>query len=152
MSWVSERVAFGAALLIVGLLLAACGEDGVPSEDVAGESPSGQHVAVPTSEWRSGDAGGRARVTGRLDMSDPACPVVIGGTGGDETLVMWPAGTYAAEEDATHGLYSEDGTLLARDGDDLALTGSTTTDVDSECRAAQGEAFVVEGEVTVVEN
>lgn len=105
-----------------------------------GEQGSASSVAIATSDWKPGDAGMRALVTGELRLSRTDCLHI--GSGPDATDVVWPAG-YTAERISTGTVIVKrpDGAVVAEVGRTFSAAGGyiPATSIEMPCRAGQGD-------------
>ncbi|CAM3179765.1 hypothetical protein NODU109028_01990 [Nocardioides dubius] len=123
-----------------------------PSADAAraGSGPT-TPVDLPTSDWRPGDGGDDALITGML-ITDRSNCVVLGHRGGRTTYALWPAGyTAAIGTDGVVRLRDAEGEVVAESGDELELGGGfhEVSEHAHPCIRGKGEVAVVQSEVTV---
>ncbi len=121
MRTVANLLALGALLLT----LAACG-DASETELGAGEGDPGVNDAA-------GDEGGETTITGELGgdaQLEGGCVWVEADDGRYE--VLWPQG-WQADADPVE-LRNPDGDVVAREGDEVRVTGAEATDVATTCQ------------------
>lgn len=112
---------------------------------------SGKRVPVLTSDWEPGDAGSDAQLTGAVTLEE-GC-VTVG-----NTYVVWPKDYEVTVETVGAGeqvkVYDPERRIVARGGNTVEMGGGYT-DVGSyagrPCAPASGEVFVVQSDVTVVQ-
>ena len=103
-------------IAILGLLATAC----------SAAAPSGSQpmlVAIPTAEPPTGQlACMDALLTGRL-VADEDTGVAIQAADGTKIVVVWPHGWVAVDQDNTRAVVNDEGNLVARVGDQVAIGG-----------------------------
>jgi hypothetical protein len=117
---------------------------------------SGDHLQILTSDWKAGDPGDTALVTGSLVLGDDRCLRLQTKDGGTVDLV-WPADYEATVQRVgpTDQLkvYDPDRDIVARSQQSIELGGGSVPVGDyagRTCAPASGDVFVVQSEVKVV--
>jgi hypothetical protein len=103
-------------IAILGLVATAC---------VAAEPSNGEPmlVAIPTAEPPTGQlACMDALLTGRL-VADEEAGVAIQAADGTTIVVVWPHGWVAVDQDNTRAVANDQGDVVARVGDQVAIGG-----------------------------
>jgi hypothetical protein len=140
-------VAVVGPLLVAALLLGLV----VLNHDDAVELP-GRSVPLLTSNWKPGDGGSDAMISGTLELGQDGCVYLTNGA--DRMAPVWPAEFSARETfDGKLTLYDPHGKALAHDGDELRMGGGFASAAEYRgytCAPASGEVALVQSEVTVV--
>lgn len=108
-------------------------------------------VDLPTGDWRPGDGGDDALITGMLITDRNNC-VVLGHDGGRKTYAVWPAGyTAAIGTDGIVRLRDAEGAVVAESGDEVQMGGgfTDTSSRDHACVPDQREVALVQSTVTI---
>ena len=112
----------------------------------------GKSVPLLTSNWKPGDGGSDAMISGRLQLGEDGCVYLVNGA--DRTAPVWPAEFGArVTDDGTLTLYDPRGDVLAHGGDELRMGGGFVAAADYRghtCAPDSGEVALVQSEVTVV--
>ena len=130
----SSTLAVAAAViaLVAGVLVASRPHSGTVAP--VGPAPSvGVAVAIPTSTWKSGDAGMAALLEATLTLRADGCLVAAGTDG---AAIVWPAG-YTAERFGPSFVVVRDpgGTVVAQTGVPLRLGGGEGSPATGPCLA-----------------
>jgi hypothetical protein len=98
-----------------------------------GPAPSaGVQVSIPTSTWKSGDAGMAALLETSLTLRADGC--LVAESGGD--LIVWPAGYTAERYGPSFALVRDaNGTVVAQTGVPLSLGGGEGAPATGPCLA-----------------
>lgn len=148
---------FGYAVcIVVPILLAAVGltllHFNYDKEDLV----DGTRVPLLTSDWKPGDGGDDALLSGELVLGEDRCLRVATGDG-TQVDVAWPAGYEATVQrvGSTDQLkvYDPDRDIVARSGQTIEVGGGSRDAgayAGRSCAPTSGEVFVVQSEVKVV--
>lgn len=118
-------------------------------------SASAKSVDLPTNDWKSGEPGNQALLTGTLALDENRCVVLDDAPGGTWTYATWPAGyTAATDSNGQVILRDSDGDPVARSGDTVEMGGGfyPADKVDPHPCIPDGprDIFSVQSEVIVV--
>jgi hypothetical protein len=113
---------------------------------------TGKRVPILTSDWRAGDSGDGALIEGELELGSDDCVHLIG-TDGSQVEVVWPFDYEATVESGRQlKLYDIDRKVVARDGDQVRMSGGYG-DVGEyagrPCAPDSGSVAFVQSEVVV---
>lgn len=137
-------------LAVVIPVLIAAAAFGVVSWVSEGSDTAATAIKVPTGEWIPGQPSGSTAIRGTLAVDGRHCVYLKNPTG--EIWPVWPAG-FRARLDANGkvSLYDGKDHLVARDGEDIQATGTTTSPAafaGETCLPSNDDVAVVESEVT----
>lgn len=111
-------LASAAAVVVAALLVAGI----LPPRATGSVAPGdGTPLAIPTSQWKDGDAGMAALLKGVLMLRADRCLVVVSPEA--ETVIAWPAGFTAVAREGGADVLGTDGTVVASTGEQIALEG-----------------------------
>lgn len=131
-------------------------EEGNPTEVVeVVVSTSANTVNLPTNDWKPGEPGHQALLTGTLALDENGCVALDHPPAGTRTYATWPSGyTATSDEDGLVTLHDSDGNPVARSGDTVQMGGGfhPADRIDPHPCLPQGQQEIasVQSEVTVV--
>ena len=134
-------LASAAAVVVAGLLVAGV----LPPRTTGSIAPGdGTPLPIPTSQWKDGDAGMAALLTGVLMLRADRCLVVVPPEAETETVIAWPAGFTAVARDGGADVLGVDGSVVARTGEQIALGGGEgLVGVTGPCLGGPASVFAV---------
>ncbi|MEV6415177.1 hypothetical protein [Kribbella sp. NPDC051718] len=150
-AWLASAVA-AAAVAAAAVVVAVNASDHGNSE-VVSNPPSSRPVTIPTSSWKPGDFEDQALQSGVLRVTPEGCPYLIPADSRaslkDRTALIWPAG-YTARYAANGKLeiLAPNGTVVAHEGDHLAVGGGLITTPSKLCTFGKPDAFAIMEDLT----
>lgn len=112
----------------------------------------GQRVPILTSDWRPGQGGDGAQLSGEVTLTGDGC-VTVG-----DTFVVWPQDYEVTVQKVGDGeqvkVYDPDRRIVARGGDDIEASGGSAplgSYAGRPCAPASGDVFLIQSDVTVVQ-